>query len=110
MSLTYVYKSPIGPLKVVANEDGICAVKFLFGKQQDSTSKPMTVGKGKNLQLDDPTEEEVSIAALEEDSSEKKQALEHLRVCIDWLDAYFGGSVLQSSPPRPQLVFRVEEG
>ncbi len=78
-----VYGTPLGPLELVANENGIVSVKFLFGK----------LGSRKS---DEPYEE----------TSDKK-ARSHLEVCRKWLDAYFGGILLEmdNPPPKPKLVF-----
>lgn len=87
MEETVVYKTPIGVLKLVANDEGMCAVKWLFGKHSVLTrnESPDTVGKA---------------------SADSSKAQEHLRACRKWLDAYFDGSLLAVKPaiPKPPLV------
>ncbi len=82
-----VYKTPIGELKLVANGEGMCAVKWLFGKHSVSSRNkiPEAVGKA---------------------SADSSKAQEHLRACQRWLDAYFDGSLLAAKPaiPKPPLV------
>lgn len=87
-----MYKSPIGALKLVANSEGICAVKWLFGKHAVSHYE---VKEDNNLDR-----------VTEKISAETSQPNEHLRVCQRWLDAYFEGSLLSAQPaiPTPPLV------
>jgi len=97
-----VYRSPLGPLKLVANPDGICSVKWLFGKHReepegDAGQESHVKGSAPNGLQDTP------------DTSEKSAA-GHLKVCTTWLDAYFNGSLLKDAPPRPPLVFPTKAG
>lgn len=96
--------TPIGSLKLVAKAEGICAVKWLSvrrrdcgesagGLEDDDTPTSVTVREVKSLE---------STSDL---SPEQAQAVEHLRVCVNWLKAYFDGSLLAANPPKPPLVF-----
>ncbi len=83
MEKSIVHETPIGALKIVANDEGICAVKWLFGKYavspNDSLDK-VTYGTSKSNK--------------------------HLRACQKWLNAYFDRSLLVTRPeiPKPPLV------
>lgn len=100
-----IYKTPIGPLKLEATAEGICAVKWLFGKHSKSKSDSA-----------DHAEQESTLAIKEEDNgkaspssvavgaSGSAKADEHLQVCKTWLDAYFAGTLLEFDPPKPALV------
>ena len=94
MEESIVYKTPLGSLKLVANQEGICAVRWLFGKHASETEQ------GPEAMVDPPVSEEKHSDVL----ATKPQ--EHLSVCRRWLDAYFGGYLLKSNPPipRPPLV------
>lgn len=94
-SASFVYHAPIGPLKLVANGDGISAVKFLFGKHGATLPATDVAGLG-----------EIGARKAEEVGSDSdNEATYHLEVCKKWLDAYFGGVVLGSHPPpRPKLA------
>ena len=94
-----VYYSPLGALKLVANSDGICAVKWLSGKHEceggvssSGGGSPVT-GSSDNRRQNVTLAENTSAAAI------------HLKACTTWLDAYFDGSLLKDNPPRPPLVF-----
>ncbi len=92
MEESVVHKTPIGALKLVANNEGICAVKWLFGKHAVSQKE------------DNPDDKNISTqTTLAGMSTEPK---EHLRVCQRWLDAYFDGSLLVARPAilKPPLV------
>ena len=82
-----VYYSPLGVLKLVANPDGICAVKWLSGKHECEG------GSADSRRQNATLAENTSAAAI------------HLKACTTWLDAYFDGSLLKHNPPRPPLVF-----
>lgn len=82
-----VYHSPVGPLKLVATEDGILAVKFLFGKHEDKVHVALPAKR-----------EFTENGRLDGDESEAES---HLKVCNAWLDAYFEGTLLKSDPPPP---------
>lgn len=109
--LTRVYSTPIGPLKLVANAEGICTVKFLFGKQQssprDDGSHEVIGQKGSGKDTKHTSHSQGSVPS-DTASPEERKALGHLEVCINWLDAYFDGSLLKLSPPKPPLVFPTE--
>ena len=85
-----VYQAPIGPLKLIASEEGISGIKFLFGSRGDQMGGAIVA-----TQSERKTE-----AASSEIKSEDKASL-HLEVCKKWLDAYFEGSLLKSDPPPP---------
>lgn len=88
-----MYHAPIGPLKLVANGDGISAVKFLFGRHGGDWISPAFVA---------PVEGGERATAEKEATN---QADFHLEVCKKWLDAYFGGHLLRpDTPPRPKLA------
>lgn len=98
MEDSVIYKTPLGPLKLVANREGICAVKWLFGKQtgliQSRGPKPKVA-----LPVDGSEMTPTSPPKLTE-------IQKHLNVCTRWLDAYFSGSLLKSECHilRPSLV------
>ena len=98
-----IYKTPIGPLKLEATAEGICAVKWLFGKHSKSKSdsadheQPSTPIKEAGESDDDTKAVAVPVGA-------SCRADEHLEVCKTWLDAYFAGTLLESNPPKPALV------
>lgn len=85
-SKSIVYSSPIGPLKLVATDDGISAVKFLFGKHGEKVEEAAC--------------KQLSTTRNGEDMLKKADL--HLNDCAKWLDAYFNGTLLQSSPPPPR--------
>lgn len=73
----------MGPLKLVANGDGISAVKFLFGRHGATWAAADVSTEGESV----------------------NEANIHLEACKKWLDAYFDGVLLgPQSPPRPKLV------
>lgn len=90
-----VYYSPLGALKLVANPDGICVVKWLSGKHEcegGSSSGRESPVTGSS----DSRQQNATVASA---------AAIHLKACTTWLDAYFNGSLLKDNPPRPPLVF-----
>lgn len=87
-----VYNTPVGVLKLEAKDEGICSVKWLSTKQED-TSKPHPVERKKKAG-------EGATVKKEEES----KANEHLKTCTAWLDAYFDGTLLQRKLPKPPLV------
>ena len=90
-----VYGSPMGPLKLTATEEGIAAVKYLFGKYAEPT-------EGKQAVKESEDGVNWSKRLLDYGS----EAVSHLRVCCEWLDAYFAGKLLTPDPPpRPKLAF-----
>ena len=98
-----IYKTPIGPLKLEATAEGVCAVKWLFGKHSKSKA-----GSGDHEQLSTPAKGGDSgkdnPAAVAVGTSSSARADEHLQICKTWLDAYFAGTLLESNPPKPALV------
>lgn len=100
-----IYKTPIGPLKLEATAEGICAVKWLFGKHSKSKSD-----SADHEQLSTPMKEagdngiKVVPADVAAPVGASCRADEHLEVCKTWLDAYFAGTLLESNPPKPALV------
>lgn len=118
VSLSCVYKTPIGPLELVAGPEGISAVRWLFGKHcQDQASVPDSPGPCMHEQ--DPSGLHVSAVSecevtsknsKAEDSLEKKRAMDHMRVCINWLNAYFDGTLLQSDKPIPKPELSLPDG
>ena len=107
--LTRVYSTPIGPLKLVANAEGICAVKWLLKQQSSSTGDGSEVfGSGKDGENKPHPQDSAPLETTPEVSPEERKALGHLEVCINWLDAYFDGSLLKFNPPKPPLVFPTE--
>ena len=97
-----IYKTPIGPLKLEATDEGICAVKWLFGKHSDSERQPATGAP--HAKKVDELEGDGRRAAVRKTRGAKCKADEHLQMCRCWLDAYFSGTLLQSDPPKPPLV------
>lgn len=97
-----VYKTPIGPLKLEATAEGICGVKFLFGKRSDSEQLSQTTGPGETLQPGDREASRAAMVARAQGTSEGSKAHDHLQVCQAWLDAYFAGTLLKSNPPIPK--------
>lgn len=102
-----IYRSPLGPLKLEATAEGICAVKYLFGKHSDTerahaSGLPDTKQKESLKRVRGPSQTAADVPL----SSEGSKAEEHLQVCQTWLDAYFAGTLLQSNPavPKPTLV------
>ena len=98
-----IYRSPLGPLKLVANPEGICSVKWLFGKHSEEP-------EGSGISTRDARQERRvtnSTANRLQDTpvTSEKSAAVHLKVCTTWLDAYFNSSLLKDTPPRPPLVF-----
>lgn len=88
----------MGHLKLTATGEGIAAVKYLFGKHADEKA-------AEKLAVEE-TEGAVKWSeTLQEDGSE---ASSHLRVCCEWLDAYFAGKLLVEDPPpppKPKIAF-----
>ena len=110
---TRIYSTPIGPLKLVANSKGICAVKWLLSKQQrsstdDDGSSYEQSKTGKDTEKTSSSPDSIPLAVASAVSPEERKALGHLRVCINWLDAYFDGTLLKFNPPRPPLVLPTE--
>ncbi len=97
-STSAVYSSPLGQLKLVATENGITNIKYLFGCSLESqTSSGGRKKECKSLQLLD-------------EGRENAEAELHLRTCGEWLDAYFDGTLTDlasSPPPRPTLALPV---
>lgn len=92
-SKSVVYSSPLGPLKLTASEEGVTAVKYLFGKHAERTAAAQQAPEEDGLKWSE---------RLEDDKSD---AVGHLRVCCEWLDAYFAGKLLSPDPPpRPKLA------
>lgn len=87
-----VYQAPIGPLKLIASEEGISGLKFLFGSRGDQMGGAIMATQGH--------ERKTERAASPSGKSEDKASF-HLEVCKKWLDAYFEGSLLNSDPPPP---------
>lgn len=92
-----VYSSPVGPLKLTATKEGISGVKFLSEKREGGVN-PAT-----------------SSAAEDKEPPEAHlRAQWHLKVCTEWLDAYFKGTLLKlddaTPPPRPKLDLPKEKG
>ncbi len=127
IQLSCTYKSPIGPLKLVASPSGICTVRWLFGKQcqtEKVSPKASAVSEdaerrpGKRMRrADSPNGRPDAVSSCKEieptclaeatveDSPEKELAAEHLRVCVNWLEAYFDGTLLHSDAiPKPALA------
>ena len=88
-----IYYSPLGTLKLVANPDGICAVKWLSGKHECEGGGSPVTGSSDSRRQNATLAENTSAASI------------HLKACTTWLDAYFNGSLLKDDPPRPPLVF-----
>ena len=105
-----IYKTPIGPLKLEATAEGICAVKWLFGKhsksQADSAEKLSTTTKTQKEEDGVKASPATIVTGTKgaPRASSNAKADEHLQVCQAWLDAYFTGTLLQSNPPKPALV------
>ena len=98
-----IYKSPLGPLKLEATAEGVCAVKYLFGKHSDSEATGLPHTKPEKDRDGGPGQ--AGTVAEATPSSKRSKAEEHLQVCQAWLDAYFAGTLLQSNPvPKPTLV------
>ena len=97
-SESLVYNSPMGPLKLTATEEGIAAVKYLFGKKEQAEKQ----------EVQDAAEAEAKVwsdaAAAAGSEASGTEAGSHLKVCCEWLDAYFAGKLLTPDPPpRPKL-------
>lgn len=104
IELSCVLKTPIGALKLVANPEGICAVKWLFGKY--CATEASTTIKSPSLKAERKGRDiTTNLESISAETPEQKQALDHLRVGINWISAYFDGSLLKSNIPRPPLVF-----
>ena len=91
-----VYSSPIGPLKLTATDEGILAVKYLFGKHKEVDPEAGNTAVKQAEHVEDKGSKD-SVEAAES----------HLDTCSEWLDAYFQGSLLKSEappPPRPKLT------
>ena len=100
-----IYKTPIGPLKLEATAEGICAVKWLFGKHSTATTDQEQQQSAPTKETDDDTKANpAAIAVPVGASGSAAKADEHLQVCKTWLDAYFAGTLLESNPPKPPLV------
>ena len=98
-----IYKTPIGPLKLEASDEGICAVKWLFGKHSELPAGAAAAPPAQSETNGD--KQEVAIAT-DGGRTECKgsKAKRHLQDCQSWLDAYFAGTLLKTNPPKPQLV------
>lgn len=98
-SVSRVYSSPIGPLKLTAAEEGIVAVKFLFGKHEEVEGARHVAARARD-NSEDGLEKDLTMEA------DEPKAESHLNVCSKWLDAYFQGTLLKSGtpPPRPKLA------
>ena len=94
-SKSVVYSSPLGPLKLTASEEGIVAVKCLSGKHAEPTAAGQQA----------PEVEDGGLKWSERLEDDESDAVGHLRVCCEWLDAYFAGKLLSPDPPpRPKLA------
>lgn len=99
-----IYKTPIGPLKLEATDEGVCAVKWLFGKHSDSEQLHHS-GAPPQAQRGHENEAKKGTAVVDGGTKCKgSKAEEHLQVCQTWLDAYFAGTLLKAKPPKPDLV------
>lgn len=102
-----VYKTPIGPLKLEATDEGISAVKWLFGKHSADLEQKSATGA---CELAHPVKEvkrearHETVAISHSTKCTGSEADEHLQVCQSWLDAYFNGTLLQFNPQKPNLV------
>ena len=104
-----IYKTPIGPLKLEATAEGICAVKWLFGKhsksKSDSTADHEQLSTPGAKEADSDAKASRAAGAVPSGAyGNATKAGEHLQVCKTWLDAYFAGTLLESNPPKPALV------
>ena len=87
-----VYRSPLGPLKLVANAEGMCEVKFLF------------CGHGRKPLVSEGERDSSSPPAVVELTKNNPETAQHLKTCSSWLDAYFN-CTLDKDVARPTLVF-----
>lgn len=106
MEKSLIYKTPIGPLKLEASDEGICAVKWLFGKHSDSEQLPTGAASSPPVQSETGVEHNAKqeTATAAGGGHTKRKAEQHLQDCQSWLDAYFSGTLLKTNPPKPQLV------
>lgn len=88
-----VYQSPMGPLKLAANSQGICRVKFLFGGH----------GREPRGSVESEGEHDHPSPTLLDRTEGNPDALQHLKTCFNWLDAYFNCK-LNIDVPKPTLV------
>lgn len=98
VSSSVVYRSPLGPLKLTATEEGVEGVKYLFGKHAHTEAS----------ELKDQGEVEDGGKSWSEDLLDDSEASSHLKTCCEWLDSYFTGTLLREDPPpppRPKVVF-----
>ena len=98
-----IYKTPLGSLKLEATAEGICGVKWLFGKHSKSQSGHLSTTQ-EIQKREGGCKNSSAPAAIDKPISDTTKADEHLKICRAWLDAYFSGTLLQTSPPKPALV------
>lgn len=103
MEVSSIYKTPIGPLKLEATAEGICAVKWLFGKHSKSKSDSAADHEQPSTPIKEAGDDDTKAVAVPAVGASCR-ADEHLEVCKTWLDAYFAGTLLESNPPKPALV------
>lgn len=101
-----IYKTPIGPLKLEASDEGICAVKWLFGKHSELQAGAAAATPARSETNGEHNAKQEATIATDGGRTECKgsKAEQHLQDCQSWLDAYFAGTLLETNPPKPQLV------
>ena len=101
-----IYKTPIGPLKLEASDEGICAVKWLFGKHSEPPAGAAAAPPAQSETNAEHNAKQEAAIATDGGRTECKgsKAERHLQDCQSWLDAYFAGTLLKTNPPKPQLV------
>ena len=98
-TVSVVYNTLVGVLKLEATSEGICSVKWLSTKQEETPRGQFTTKKRNDSCEETLNQKEDSVMSC-------SKANEHLKTCKAWLDAYFDGSLLKRHPPlpRPPLV------
>ena len=71
-----IYKSPLGPIKISADNNGISSIEMQFGEMY----------KEYNVTAGDP----LSVEQVQE-SAYSRNSCGHLSDCMKWLDVYFEG-------------------
>ena len=102
-----IYKTPIGPLKLEASDEGICAVKWVFGKRHSELPAGAAPAPLAQTEADgEHNAKQEAATATDGRRTECKgsKSERHLQDCQTWLDAYFAGTLLKTNPPKPQLV------
>lgn len=88
-SVSAVYYSPLGPIRVSASARGVCSVELMFGKHG--------VSGGEEAQEHDHQQQDPRVP------EECPESTKHVRKCLKWLELYFSGDAEGMKAHMPQL-------